>query len=109
MVIIPNFDIDAYTESIVLDNVPYEFGFTWNTRDNSWSMSIKQAGISLLESVKVVNSFFLTDLYVNTLLPNGLILSIDLQDIKRNPNRNELGSAVKIAYITENEVNSGTF
>lgn len=109
MVIIPNADFPAYFESVVLDGTPYVFGFTWNTRDEAWSMSISREGVILLASIKVVDNFSLISLYANTLLPQGEILTIDLQQIKRNPNRDELGVAVKVAYVTEAEVNSGTF
>ena len=109
MVIIPNADFPAYFESVILDGVPYVFGFIWNTRDSAWSMSISREGLVLLASIKVVDNFELISRYVNTLLPKGEILTLDLQGIQQNPNRDQLGNAVKIAYVTESEVLSGTF
>jgi len=103
MVIIPNFDLNGYVETIVLDGFAYEFGFRWNTRDNSWSMSIAKENVLLLASVKIVSGFELINLYKNILLPDGFIYSLDLQNIQRNPNRNELGSVVQIGFATTQE------
>lgn len=103
MVIIPNFDFNSYVETIVLDGVPYEFGFNWNTRDESWSMSIAREGVTLLASVKIVSAFELINLYKNVSLPDGFIYSLDLQNLKRNPNRFELGTVIKLGFATTTE------
>lgn len=104
MVIIPNFDFNSYVETIVLDGTPFEFGFRWNTRDESWSMSIAREGVTLLASIKIVAAFELISLHKNVLLPDGFIYSLDLQNLKTNPNRDELGSVVKLGYATSQEV-----
>jgi len=104
MVIIPNFDFNSYVETIVLDGVPYEFGFRWNTRDESWSMSIAREGVTLLASIKVVSAFELISRYKNISLPDGFIYTLDLQNLKRNPNREELGTVIKLGFATTQEV-----
>lgn len=107
MVIIPNADFAAYTETLTLDGFLYVFGFTWNTRDQAWFMSISRDNVPLLYNIKVVNNFELIDRFTNVSLPPGLILTVDIENINRNPGRDELGSAVKLAYVTESEVESG--
>lgn len=107
MIIIPNSDFPAYVETITLDGFLYVFGFTWNTREGAWFMSISRDNEPLLYNIKVVDNYELIERFTNLALPPGLIMTLDIENINRNPGRDELGSAVKVAYITQSEVESG--
>jgi len=107
MLIIPNSDFPAYIETLTLDGFVYVFGFTWNTREGAWFMSISRDDEPLLYNIKVVDAFSLIDRFTNLLLPPGAIMTLDIENINRNPGRDELGSAVKLVYVTESEVESG--
>lgn len=107
MVIIPNSDFPAYTETLTLDGFLYVFTFVWNTRETAWFMSISRDNVDLLYGIKVVDNYELIGRFTNLSLPPGLIMALDLENINRNPGRDELGSVVKLVYLTESEVESG--
>lgn len=107
MVIIPTKDFPSYVESVVLESVVYEFEFNWNSRAEAWFLTISRDDETLVAGVKIVDNFELIGRFSNVKLPRGLLLTLDIQNINRPPGRYELGSAVKLAYMTESEALSG--
>ena len=58
MVTIPFAEFPAFTQEIILDNVPYRFSFNWNTRGEFFTMSIADRDeVKLLSGIKLVMDF----------------------------------------------------
>lgn len=107
MVIIPTKSFPSYVETITLENIVYQFEFNYNSREEAWFMSISRDDEPLIAGIKVVDNFELIGRFANVLLPRGLILTVDIEGLQRPPGQYELGSAVKLAYLTESEALSG--
>lgn len=107
MEFLPLKTLAAYTETVVLDEIPYDLTFNWNTREGCWSLSIDRDNVRILSGIKIVNNYELISRFANVLLPRGLILVIDLAGLNEIPGRQNLGTDFKIAYITESEVENG--
>lgn len=107
MEFIPTKSIPSYSQQITLEGVIYEIGFTWNTRANAWFMDIGRDNLPLVSGIKIVDSYELISRFANYKLPPGILLSMDLGSIGRIPLFDELGTQVKLAYLTESEAENG--
>jgi hypothetical protein len=92
---------------VVLDGIPYNINFTYNSRFDFWTMSFKNLeDQSLVAGIKVVLGYPLLGQYVDSGLPKGEIFAIDTTDKETSVNRENFGETVQLAYITEDELAS---
>ena len=105
MNIIPVFEHPAYSESVVLEEKPYRLSFSWNTRGEYWSLTISDSqGAVLLDGLKIVLNFELVNEYADDRLPAGALLAVDTTGTLARIGRNDLGSRVKLFYVTPEEL-----
>ena len=109
MIEINIFDSPSFTQLVTLDNSIYLLSIAWNGRDNAWFLSIaEQDGISILDGIKIVPGYELIRRFKDTRLPPGALLSTDMTDTGDYPTRNNLGTDVKLIYMTEAEVDAAS-
>jgi len=91
--IIPVSEFPDFTESLILNGVSYNIGFTWNTRFEFWTMSIQDAnGVELINGVKVVLNYELIASFPSRGLPDGEIWAIDLAGSNKPIGRDDLSN-----------------
>ena len=106
-VFFPLKNLPNYKEVLVLDNAIYEIGFTWNTRESAWHLSVAKNNTQLLSGIKIVNNWELIDRFAIVELPRGLFISVDIAQLNTIPGRDNFGDDFKLAYITESEKING--
>ncbi len=106
-VVIPFKDLPSFTESIVLDNIPLNFKFVWNGRDDAWYMNIFDSiNDPILEGIKIVNGWELISNYTDIRLPLGALLVVSLRDDEEVIGRNDMVDNYKLVYLTEAELDA---
>ena len=105
MVTIPFAEFPAFTQEIILDNVPYRFSFNWNTRGEFFTMSIADRDeVKLLSGIKLVMDFELIRRYPGRGQPPGELYVIDPSGQLERVGRNDFQDKVSLVYVEENEV-----
>ena len=88
-----------------LDGTFYRLRFQWSPRFETWSMGIEtDSGEAVLESARVVVGADIIGSQTQQGLPAGAIIPIDTSGKGVDPGRNDLGTRVKLVYMTESEV-----
>jgi len=104
MVVIPFAEFPAFTQEIILDNIPFRFTFNWNTRGEYWSMSIADRDLTpLISGLKVVIDFLLLSKFSGRNLPPGEIFAIDPSNQIIRIGRNDFQDKVSLIYLTEED------
>ena len=104
MEVIPVAEYPTYSEEITLENGLYRFLFTYNPRGLHWTMTIKDTNdVVLVAGIKIVLQFELIRRYPDRGLPPGAIVAIPMDDSVTRITRDNLGTDVKLIYITESE------
>lgn len=92
-------DFPSYDFSIELDGNIYILGFRFNTRLNTWMMSISgEDGTELLKNIPIHTYSDITAQYVDSALPQGIFLAYDTEGELANAGRNDLGNRVQLLY-----------
>ena len=100
-------DVETFTQDVELDGVVYALAFKWNRRDESWTMSVYQPdGTLLAGGRKLVVGFPLLRGEIDTRLPAGELMCVDLSARKVEPEQTEIGRRVILAYYDEEEVDA---
>jgi len=103
----PVFDASSFKELITLEDTVYQITLTWNGRDEAWALSIaEQDGTPILTSIKVIPGYELIKRFKDTRLPQGALFAADMTDTGNYPTRDNLGTDVKLIYMTEAELNA---
>lgn len=90
----------AFSFKVDLDNRPFEFIFSFNSRSQIWTFDIKDdAGTTLLYKVPIfVKSVLLDQFKHDTRLPQGKLFAINLVDENASPTDENLGDDVLLLY-----------
>lgn len=104
MVKIPFTQFPAFSEEIILDNIPYRFSFSWNTRGEFWSMIIQdRSEVVLIAGVKLILNFPLLFMHPGKNLPPGELWVIDTTESLERIGRTDFENNVSLIYLTEEE------
>jgi hypothetical protein len=96
-------DTPYWVQQTTLEGVTYYFDFQWNFREEAWFMSILDADLDpILSGRRIVLNFPLLRL-VDERRPPGQILAL-AETGGEDPGYDELGSRVKLYYLTAEEV-----
>lgn len=91
--------------SVILDETEFDFKFAWNTRQESWYLTITdREGIILLSNIRLVPNVDLLLPYVNDFLPQGsLYLTTNDDTFPQSPpiTLENLSTEFFLAYVTE--------
>lgn len=94
----------AFTQEVVLDNIPYRLTFNWNTRGEYWVMSIADRDeVKLVSGIKLVMNFPLIRRYPGRGLPSGEFIVVDPSLQLERAGRNDFQDKVKLIYGSEDE------
>ena len=102
---IPTSNLSKYTQLVSIDGTAYTIGFDWNSRDETWHMSISTADEeAIVVGIKILPAVNLTARFKDTRLPNGSFVCFNTKDSITAPNRNGLLEEVQIWFLTPAEV-----
>ncbi len=103
-IIIPFSVFPAFTQEIILDNIPYRFTFNWNTRGTYWSVSIADRDeVKLISGIKLVMNFGLIRRYPGRDLPPGELIVADPSGEIERAGRDDFQDKVKLVYVEESD------
>ena len=92
-------DIASYKYKLTLERTIYGFVFTYNKRIERWHMTITDiddnvllGDIVLLSNVNLIGRFHSEE------LPPGTFICFDTENESKSPERNDLGSRIKLLY-----------
>jgi len=102
---IPTFsDSSAYVETINIDGIFYHFHFIWNTRDESWNLSISLVdGTSIIMGRKLVTNYEMLQNAIVENQPIGFLILIDQNGGNDSATRNSLGTEHRLYYLDNDE------
>lgn len=105
---IPTNNLPSYTETVTLDGIAYILRFDWNSRDETWRMSIATAGgENIVVGLKVLPGVNMTARFKDTRLPTtGSFVCFNIKDSVNPPGRNDLVEEVQIWFLSEAEVDA---
>ncbi|OAJ35360.1 phage baseplate plug family protein [Piscirickettsia salmonis] len=95
-----------YTETVSLEGTAYIFTMRWNTRDETWRISIADTdGNAILSGLKLLPYSPLVQRYKLTNFITGELIGINTANQYEPPTRNNLGTDFKLFYLTQDEIN----
>jgi hypothetical protein len=103
--IIPTQSLPAFSFEIALEGSTYRLAFIWNTRHEYWTMDLKdRQGNILIGGIKLVINYEILFRYRRGDVPPGAIVPLDITGRLERIGRNDLGTNVKLIYLTADEV-----
>jgi hypothetical protein len=86
-----------------LESVAYTFDFRWNWRDAGWYFNLLDGeGVLLVAGVRVVlNTALLKSFRRMVGVPSGVLVAVDSGGQQLEAGQDDLGSRVKVYYLTE--------
>lgn len=104
--IIPFKDYSAFVEKVVLDGIPYQLRFWWNTTGEYWTMQmLNLSGTVLLSGIKIVLGIELISSFAWMGLPPGELYAVDTTGELDQIGEDDLSDgAVFLRYIPEDEL-----
>lgn len=101
---IPFAEFAAFTQEVVLDNIPFRLSFNWNTRGEYWSMSIADRDeVKLISGIKLVMSYGLIRRYPGRGQPPGELIVVDPSGQVEKAGRDDFQDKISLVYISEDE------
>ena len=97
------------SQTVALDNTVYRLTFVFNTRCLAWGMDIAtQDGTVIVAGIKLLPQVDLLFRHKDTRLPKGRLFAVDVEDGDEapRPEKNQLGTKMRLLYFTEAEVNA---
>ncbi|ODN41182.1 phage baseplate plug family protein [Piscirickettsia litoralis] len=95
-----------YTQTTSLEGTAYKFDVRWNTRDETWRISIADTdGNAILSGLKLLPYSPLIQRYKLTNFISGELVGINTANQYEPPTRNNLGTDFKLFYLTQDEIN----
>jgi len=100
----PFFDLQ-----VTLDDATYTLEFRWNVRLGAWFMSIldEQGTTQIMSGIRLVANWLLSPYTIGN-LPPGAFVAWDTSGQGLDPGLGDLGSRVKLIYITQAELAAGS-
>ncbi len=97
--------IANYDFFITLDGVEFLLTFLFNSRDDTWIMTISDANENIIRAgMKVVNEFPLLRLWKEAVKPAGDMIAVNEGDVPAPPTINQLGADVILTYLDASEL-----
>lgn len=88
------------TLQVDLDSVVYQLTLDWNTRTESWTLSVADASaVAIVAGVRVGADYPMLRQYLHLDLPPGLLICLDTEGLVEDPTRFSLGARHKLVYI----------
>ncbi|ODN41076.1 phage baseplate plug family protein [Piscirickettsia litoralis] len=95
-----------YTQTTSLEGTAYQFDVRWNTRDETWRISIADTdGNPILSGLKLLPYSPLIQRYKIEGFIEGELMGINTTNEFEPPNRKNLGSDFKLFYLSKDEIN----
>lgn len=113
MIIIPTFQdrTARYTIEIELAGTPYNLFFSWNTREESWYMNIRDSEETpILTGIKLVPVYLLLEQYrAYENLPAGDFILWDLNQDSTDDNVtfDNFGERYQLLFFSDDEIEAG--
>ena len=106
MKIIPFKAFPDFTETIILDGVPYRLRFKWNHRGEFWTMRVSENdGTIIASGIRVVLNYEMISSYADLELPPGKLFVTDLGGVVKSIERLSLFSGtLQLVYVAEDEL-----
>ena len=101
LVIPTDSEFDSFDFSVDLDGVTYTIDMSFNRRANLWMTSLwdSERDNLILGQIPALSGISLFYNYANAEIPPGEMLFIDETGQGRNPDRDNLGTDIKMIYI----------
>lgn len=92
---------EAYTFRTQISDIELLFEVNWNSRDESWYISISDIEATpIISGVKVVSGpDLLGNVRDRTGLPEGFLVALDTSQAQSRAGRNDLGDRVKLVFM----------
>lgn len=92
-------NLDAYSFSVILEQITYFFEFKYNGRRKRWLMDIyDQDKVPLIYGMPMLTNVDVLGQYSQEELPPGNFLVFDLSGLNKNPEQFDLGDTVLLLY-----------
>ena len=89
-----------FVQTTALSGRDYVFNFAWNARESAWYFDMAdQDGDPILLSIKVTVGFPLGARCLDTRMPPGVLMAVDLTGQDLDPELEDLGTRVRLMYI----------
>lgn len=99
--------LSHYKQTTSLEGTAYQFDVRWNTRDETWSISIADTdGNPILSGLKLLPYSPLIQRYKIEGFIEGELVGINTTNEFEPPNRDNLGSDFKLFYLSKDEAKS---
>lgn len=93
-----------YTERVKIENRVFNIIVFWSTREQAWYLTIKTSqSESILTNLKLLPFVNLTGRFQDNRLPKGAFICFAVAG-DNPPNRNDLGTRVKVWFLTEEDI-----
>lgn len=100
--------VGHYAFRVALDGAEFELELRWNSRASTWMLTIADgAGATLVAGRRVALGTPLTARFRDGRLPAGELLAIDTSGTRGEPELEDLGTRVLLAYVPAAELPSG--
>lgn len=94
-----DFDAPAFRITTTLDGITFDLRFALNGRDGFYRMDIGRNGVPLVTGIKVVLTTDILRAHKSiTGLPAGILFVVDKTDTNTEPNKDNFGDSVVLAY-----------
>jgi hypothetical protein len=93
-------DLEWYSLAVSLDGRGYQFSIRWQTREERWTLSVKDSdGELIVAGVPLVVDWPLLSLFTDSRLPPGKLMLIDVTGEGREAAHDDLGDRCKLVYV----------
>jgi hypothetical protein len=101
-------ELPDYEQEVDLGGTVYRLRLTYNGRDDSWYLScMDAAGTPLVEGVRLTIGVSVLDPHVTVGLPDGVLMVIDPEVLRRDPSRESLNDdAMALVFVTRAELSA---
>lgn len=97
--------IGNYRFSTILDGLPFVFDVRWNTRNESWYLTVlRDDGTVIRHNIRVVLGIALGARVADADFPPGVFFAIDLTKSSVEATYDELAERVPVVYLEESDI-----
>ena len=110
MVVIPVESSPPFVETVSLDGTDYVLDFRFNSREQTWNVSIMLPdGTMLAPGIKLVCNYPLLQKYADPRVPNGELFCVTQTNDDSPPGMNDLatGGRCALCYASVSELSPG--
>jgi hypothetical protein len=106
--IIPTMNAQTYgnfSQTVSLDGIDYQLQYKYNDRESFWYFNLLDTEDNPIKTgIKIVSNWPFLRNVVNTTRPGGELIGVDTRQPPLDPGFDDLGFAVKMGYIEEDEL-----